>query len=125
MQYLIYNCDMKNLLRVFFANLAFCSSCVNLDAAKTISLYEQNNKREKIGLGDFDLCKLIGKGGYGKVYQVRKKTGKDSGKLFAMKVSYIIYFIPEYCAKILYESLFFNNDIKPENFRKSIIFSYY
>ncbi|KAH0954635.1 hypothetical protein HN011_003749 [Eciton burchellii] len=65
---------------------AISSSCHNLDAAQTVSLYEQNNKRQKIGLGDFELCKLIGKGGYGKVYQVRKKTGKDNGKLFAMKV---------------------------------------
>jgi len=77
-----------------------------------VSLYERNNKRVKIGLADFELCKLIGKGGYGKVYQVRKKTGRDSGKLFAMKVLYITYFISEYCAKILYKSLFFNNNEK-------------
>jgi len=35
---------------------------------------------------DFELCKVLGKGGYGKVFQVRKLTGEDRGKIFAMKV---------------------------------------
>lgn len=30
--------------------------------------------------------KVLGKGGYGKVFQVRKKTGKDTNRVFAMKV---------------------------------------
>ena len=29
---------------------------------------------------------MLGKGGYGKVFQVRKLTGDDKGKIFAMKV---------------------------------------
>jgi serum/glucocorticoid-regulated kinase 2 len=33
-------------------------------------------------LDDFDLVKVIGKGGFSKVFQVRKK---DSGKIYAMK----------------------------------------
>ncbi|XP_055946392.1 ribosomal protein S6 kinase beta-1-like [Argiope bruennichi] len=40
----------------------------------------------KTGPKDFELLKVLGKGGYGKVFQVRKITGKDKGKLFAMKV---------------------------------------
>ncbi|GFT19125.1 ribosomal protein S6 kinase beta-1 [Nephila pilipes] len=40
----------------------------------------------KTGPKDFELLNVLGKGGYGKVFQVRKKTGKDAGKLFAMKV---------------------------------------
>jgi len=30
--------------------------------------------------------KVLGRGGYGKVFQVRKKTGKDANRVFAMKV---------------------------------------
>ncbi|GIY86576.1 ribosomal protein S6 kinase beta-1 [Caerostris darwini] len=40
----------------------------------------------KTGRDDFLFLKTLGKGGYGKVYQVRKMTGKDKGKLYAMKV---------------------------------------
>lgn len=40
----------------------------------------------KAGPSDFELTKVLGKGGYGKVFQVRKCSGKDSGKFFAMKV---------------------------------------
>ena len=35
---------------------------------------------------DFELRKVLGKGGYGKVFQVKKVTGEDNGKIFAMKV---------------------------------------
>ncbi|CAG0916920.1 unnamed protein product [Notodromas monacha] len=41
---------------------------------------------ERIGPQDFELRKVLGKGGYGKVFQVRKLKGKDSGMIFAMKV---------------------------------------
>lgn len=29
---------------------------------------------------------MLGKGGYGKVFQVRKVTGDDKGRIYAMKV---------------------------------------
>ena len=32
------------------------------------------------------VLQVLGKGGYGKVFQVRKLTGDDKGKIFAMKV---------------------------------------
>lgn len=35
---------------------------------------------------DFEILSLIGQGGYGKVFQVRKLTGRDTGQIFAMKV---------------------------------------
>lgn len=35
---------------------------------------------------DFDLLKVLGTGAYGKVFLVRKLTGHDKGKLYAMKV---------------------------------------
>ena len=41
---------------------------------------------EKVGPECFELLKVLGKGGYGKVFQVRKRTGKDADRIFAMKV---------------------------------------
>ena len=40
----------------------------------------------KVGPVDFTLLKVLGKGGYGKVFQVKKTTGSDINKLYAMKV---------------------------------------
>lgn len=40
----------------------------------------------KVGPVDFDLLKVLGKGGYGKVFQVKKTSGADKHKLYAMKV---------------------------------------
>ncbi|OXU27594.1 hypothetical protein TSAR_008124 [Trichomalopsis sarcophagae] len=53
-----------------------------------VQLSEQNVNpgQEKTGPQDFELCKILGEGGYGKVFQVRKITGKDKGSIFAMKV---------------------------------------
>jgi len=42
-----------------------------------------NGSGKKIGVQDFDLLHVIGKGSFGKVLQVRKK---DNGKIYAMKV---------------------------------------
>lgn len=40
----------------------------------------------KVGPQDFELLKVLGKGGYGKVFQVKKISGQNSSKIFAMKV---------------------------------------
>ena len=40
----------------------------------------------RVGPTDFDLLKVLGKGGYGKVFQVKKTSGLDKNKLYAMKV---------------------------------------
>lgn len=40
-------------------------------------------KSQKVGLDDFDLLKVVGRGAFGKVMLVRKK---DSGALYAMKI---------------------------------------
>ena len=55
---------------------------------ETVQLSEQivNPGKEKTGPEDFSLLKVLGKGGYGKVFQVKKVTGQDSGTIFAMKV---------------------------------------
>ncbi|XP_029767033.1 ribosomal protein S6 kinase alpha-4 [Terrapene carolina triunguis] len=41
---------------------------------------------EKVGMENFELLKVLGTGAYGKVFLVRKMTGHDVGKLYAMKV---------------------------------------
>uniref|UniRef100_UPI00398EBD4F ribosomal protein S6 kinase alpha-5 isoform X1 n=2 Tax=Pristiophorus japonicus TaxID=55135 RepID=UPI00398EBD4F len=41
---------------------------------------------EKVGIENFELLKVLGTGAYGKVFLVRKMSGHDTGKLFAMKV---------------------------------------
>ncbi|XP_076248429.1 ribosomal protein S6 kinase beta-1 isoform X3 [Calliopsis andreniformis] len=58
------------------------------DNLERVQLSEQNVNpgQEKAGPQDFELCKILGEGGYGKVFQVKKVTGKDKGSIFAMKV---------------------------------------
>jgi hypothetical protein len=60
----------------------------NDDEAKEEMPINENtvNPGVKVGAMDFDLLKVLGKGGYGKVFQVRKTTGSDHQKLYAMKV---------------------------------------
>ncbi|EDV29862.1 uncharacterized protein TRIADDRAFT_19422 [Trichoplax adhaerens] len=41
---------------------------------------------EKVGPENFELLKVLGTGAYAKVFLVKKRTGFDTGKLFAMKV---------------------------------------
>lgn len=41
---------------------------------------------EKVSSNDFELLKVLGSGAYGKVFLVRKVSGADHGKLYAMKV---------------------------------------
>lgn len=60
----------------------------SLEETETIQLSEEivNPGRISLGPSDFELKKVLGKGGYGKVFQVKKVTGKDAGNFFAMKV---------------------------------------
>ncbi|KAK7173945.1 hypothetical protein R3I93_003697 [Phoxinus phoxinus] len=41
---------------------------------------------EKVGMENFELLKVLGTGAYGKVFLVRKVSGHDKDKLYAMKV---------------------------------------
>ncbi|KAK1792830.1 hypothetical protein P4O66_012749 [Electrophorus voltai] len=45
-----------------------------------------NRNSERVGPECFELLTVLGKGGYGKVFQVRKVQGSQTGKIFAMKV---------------------------------------
>ena len=48
-----------------------------------VTLIYKKSDSKAIGIDDFDLLKVIGKGSFGKVMQVRKK---DSGRIYAMKI---------------------------------------
>lgn len=42
--------------------------------------------KAQVTMDDFDLLKVLGTGAYGKVFLVRKLSGHDKGKLYAMKM---------------------------------------
>lgn len=65
------------------------NSNLETEGSETIPLSEDiinPGGRIKLGPQDFELKKVLGKGGYGKVFQVRKTTGADANSFFAMKV---------------------------------------
>jgi hypothetical protein len=76
------------------------SLCLNRDIVEEeeeridIHDYSIDNIPVKVGLADFELKSVIGKGAYGKVYLVRKKGPSNHGQtLFAMKARlYMIIF---------------------------------
>jgi p70 ribosomal S6 kinase len=45
-----------------------------------------NPPNMRIGPNDFTLLRVLGKGGYGKVVQVKKNSGADKDRIFAMKI---------------------------------------
>lgn len=89
---------MRMVFKVLFANFAddnILFVCMYIytwvsrsEDSVTVQLTEQNvnPSQGKLGPHDFELLKVLGKGGYGKVFQVKKITGMDSGTIFAMKV---------------------------------------
>jgi hypothetical protein len=56
------------------------SSELNGDAC-----FVRDSSAARVCLDDFDLMSLIGKGSFGKVFQVRKKNEPAAGQIFAMK----------------------------------------
>ncbi|KAK2161896.1 hypothetical protein LSH36_108g07124 [Paralvinella palmiformis] len=62
--------------------------CGNSEDVETLEVteYTINPGQPKTGPHDFELLKLLGKGGYGKVFLVRKTRGQDASQIFAMKV---------------------------------------
>ncbi|CAF1019862.1 unnamed protein product [Rotaria sp. Silwood1] len=59
-----------------------------INEIETVQITERtvNPRGEKISPHDFQLLKVLGKGGYGKVFQVKKLFGSHQGEIFAMKV---------------------------------------
>ncbi|CAF0735730.1 unnamed protein product [Rotaria sordida] len=55
---------------------------------ETVQITENtvNPQGERVSPHDFQLLKVLGKGGYGKVFQVKKVCGSHQGEIFAMKV---------------------------------------
>ena len=55
---------------------------------ETVDLNEEtvNPATESVGPEHFELLKVLGRGGYGKVLQVRKVSGVNTSKIFAMKI---------------------------------------
>ena len=68
--------------------LTVCLSTFSQEGVERLALNEStvNIGKERVGPKDFELRKVLGKGGYGKVFQVKKISGKYVGKVFAMKV---------------------------------------
>uniref|UniRef100_A0A3P8Z728 Ribosomal protein S6 kinase n=1 Tax=Esox lucius TaxID=8010 RepID=A0A3P8Z728_ESOLU len=64
------------------------SAVTNMDGCEKFEISENsvNKGTEQIRPECFALLRVLGKGGYGKVFQVRKVSGAASGKIFAMKV---------------------------------------
>ncbi|KAG7257065.1 hypothetical protein CRUP_032201 [Coryphaenoides rupestris] len=60
----------------------------NMDECEKFDISESivNKGPEPVKPECFELLRVLGKGGYGKVFQVRKVAGANSGKIFAMKV---------------------------------------
>ncbi|XP_014486588.1 PREDICTED: ribosomal protein S6 kinase alpha-5-like [Dinoponera quadriceps] len=54
------------------------------DRYSRVNLADSRNQR--VDMTHFDLLKVLGTGAYGKVFLVRKRTGTDAGRLYAMKV---------------------------------------
>jgi serine/threonine protein kinase len=72
---------------------------VDPSRTETVQITERivNPRGERISPHDFQLLKVLGKGGYGKVFQVRKLFGSHQGEIFAMKVlkkaTYVFFLI--------------------------------
>ncbi|XP_059488168.1 ribosomal protein S6 kinase beta-1 [Neocloeon triangulifer] len=80
--------DAIEVEEVDFENSTHFNGLIDEEGVETVQLSEQtvNPGSEKAGPQDFELRKVLGKGGYGKVFQVRKVSGKDKDTIFAMKV---------------------------------------
>uniref|UniRef100_A0A3Q3ERH1 Ribosomal protein S6 kinase n=1 Tax=Labrus bergylta TaxID=56723 RepID=A0A3Q3ERH1_9LABR len=61
-------------------------TCMSQSEPCSVSLTNLTGHVERVGIENFELLKVLGTGAYGKVFLVRKVSGHDAGKLYAMKV---------------------------------------
>uniref|UniRef100_A0A8C6TNW0 Ribosomal protein S6 kinase B2 n=1 Tax=Neogobius melanostomus TaxID=47308 RepID=A0A8C6TNW0_9GOBI len=68
--------------------LNIINNCVPSVQTEEVELTSEtvNRDSERVGPDCFELLTVLGKGAYGKVFQVRKVQGAQTGKIFAMKV---------------------------------------
>uniref|UniRef100_A0A182MX20 Mitogen-activated protein kinase n=1 Tax=Anopheles culicifacies TaxID=139723 RepID=A0A182MX20_9DIPT len=71
-----------------FREKFFCFSFLRIPMAieKRWLPIVQLNDQDKVSLDDFEMLKVLGTGAYGTVFLVRKITGVDKNKIYAMKV---------------------------------------
>ena len=62
----------------------------------SFSYNSENKKAKKVTLDDFKILRLVGQGGFGKVYQVQHK---ESGKIYAMKAFKKKFLIERKCVE--------------------------
>uniref|UniRef100_A0A8C7PNC2 Ribosomal protein S6 kinase n=1 Tax=Oncorhynchus mykiss TaxID=8022 RepID=A0A8C7PNC2_ONCMY len=75
--------DLRTLF-VVVVKLGYLTNLLECQIKLTSAIV--NRDSERIGPDSFELLSVLGKGGYGKVFQVRKVQGTQTGKIFAMKV---------------------------------------
>jgi len=58
------------------------------DNVEVIDIVKESDKKNanKVCIEDFEIRRVLGTGGFGKVFQVARTTGRQKGKIFAMKV---------------------------------------
>uniref|UniRef100_A0A673JKA9 Protein kinase domain-containing protein n=1 Tax=Sinocyclocheilus rhinocerous TaxID=307959 RepID=A0A673JKA9_9TELE len=73
----------QHLSRLLFNILSHCDEGLVKEISITHHVKEGS---EKADTRQFELCKVLGQGSFGKVFLVKKITGPDAGQLYAMKV---------------------------------------
>lgn len=58
------------------------------DTVEVIDIVDKSdqNLAKKVCIEDFEIRRVLGTGGFGKVFQVARRTGRNQGNIFAMKV---------------------------------------
>uniref|UniRef100_A0A8C1B797 non-specific serine/threonine protein kinase n=2 Tax=Cyprinus carpio TaxID=7962 RepID=A0A8C1B797_CYPCA len=70
-----------------YPGFSLTSSVCDEGLVKEISItHHVKEGSEKADTRQFELCKVLGQGSFGKVFLVKKITGPDAGQLYAMKV---------------------------------------